>query len=65
MISKTSTSLNQVAAATNNLVNSGATLTFGAGLTTQGEAGATTAAIYTAGGIKGTLLLILLFFCCS
>ncbi|CAC5355693.1 unnamed protein product [Mytilus coruscus] len=53
--SQTTTGQNQVAAATNNLVNGGATLAFGPGQTTPVAAGATTAAIYTAGGINATV----------
>lgn len=53
--SKTTTGQNHVAAATNNLVNGVDMLTFGAGLTSPAAAGATSAAIHTAGGVKGTL----------
>ncbi|CAG2253243.1 unnamed protein product [Mytilus edulis] len=53
--STSTTGQNQVAAATNKLVNGGAMLTFGAGLTSPAAAGATSAAIHTAGGVKATV----------
>ncbi|CAG2228184.1 unnamed protein product [Mytilus edulis] len=53
--SKTTTGQNQVAAATNNLINGVDMLTFGAELTSPAAAGATTAVIYTAAGVKATI----------
>ncbi|XP_063411482.1 uncharacterized protein LOC134694403 [Mytilus trossulus] len=53
--SKTTTGPNQVAAATNNLVNGVDMLTFGAGLTSPAAAGATSVAINTADGVKATI----------
>ncbi|CAG2228191.1 unnamed protein product [Mytilus edulis] len=53
--SKTTTGQNHVAAAINNLVNGVDMLTFGAGLTSPAAAGATSAAIHTAGGVKATI----------
>ncbi|XP_071150207.1 fibrillin-2-like [Mytilus edulis] len=53
--SKTTIGPNQVAAATNNLVNGVDMLTFGEGLTSPAAAGATSAAIHTAGGVKATI----------
>ncbi|VDI38553.1 Hypothetical predicted protein [Mytilus galloprovincialis] len=53
--STSTTGQNQIAAATNKLVNGGAMLTFDAGLTSPAAAGATTAAIYTAGGVRATV----------
>ncbi|VDI38554.1 Hypothetical predicted protein [Mytilus galloprovincialis] len=53
--SKTTTGQNQVAAATNNLINGVDMLTFGAELTSPAAAGATTAVIYTAEGVKATI----------
>ncbi|VDI67896.1 Hypothetical predicted protein [Mytilus galloprovincialis] len=53
--SKTTTGQNHVAAAINNLVNGVDMLTFGQGLTSPAAAGATSAAIHTAGGVKATI----------
>ncbi|VDI73637.1 Hypothetical predicted protein [Mytilus galloprovincialis] len=53
--STSTTGPNQVAAATNNIVNGGATVTFGAGQTTPVTAGASTAAIYAPGGNNATV----------